>query len=197
MWAGSEWTVAGAASVTERRSRVRFRIGGLLAAAAALLIVASVALRPTRASKPVWKQITFDTGWTSEPAISGDGKLIVYSSDRNGKGDQDIYAQPLQGGQATRLTFHEARDCRPDISPDGSHVAFHSYRDGGAIYIVAAGGGKETRLASGDYPRFSPDGSRVAFDNDLPDGTFSIFTISAAGGSIRRVTHRSKFRILL
>lgn len=175
-------------SSAARRSLVWFWMGGFLVAAAALLVMPAVVLRPIRPARPVWKQITFDTGWTSEPAISRDGKWIVYSSDRTRRGDGDIYAQRLAGGEVTRLTYHEARDCRPDISPDGSRVAFHSYRDGGGIYTIPTSGGKETWLAGGDYPRFSPDGTRVAFDNELPDGTFAIFTVSVTGGPVRRVT---------
>ncbi|MCC6363462.1 MAG: PD40 domain-containing protein [Bryobacterales bacterium] len=173
----------------QRRRRIWLWAGGWITAVFALLLAAQLRPGTREAVRPVWRQVTFDTGSTTEPAISREGKVLVYSSDRAGRGDEDIYVQQLEGGRpARRLTDDRARDCRPDISPDGTRVVFHSYRDGGVIYSIAASGGKEMRLAAGDYPRFSHDGSRIAFDNELPDGSFAIYTVAASGGGVTRVT---------
>ncbi len=59
-------------------------------------------------------------------------------------------------------------DYHPAWSPDGSKIAFTSFRDGSpAIYIMNADGSNQTRL-TGDLrlawePDWSPDGSKIAF----------------------------------
>src|SRR5207237_17038 len=64
-------------------------------------------------------QLTRDSGMTSEPVISRDGKLLSYTSDRAGEGNTDIWMQLIAGGEPRRLTDDPADDHEPDISPDG------------------------------------------------------------------------------
>ena len=142
-------------------------------AAAALLGAVSLAWWLTRSSEPPtqykYTQITFDTGHTPEPALSPDGKLLAYASDRVGF-QSDIYVQALSGGKSIPLTNHEAEDYRPSFSPDGSHIVFVSDRDGGGIFVVPALGGNPRRVADkGDRPRYSPDGEWISYSQEEPD----------------------------
>lgn len=123
----------GAAPQQQRRSR-RW---ALAAAAAALLGVAGAAvwwrLRP--APSPVeWRlrPLTADSGLTTTPALSPDGKLAVYASDRGSNGTNlDLWLQPLaQGSQPIRLTQNPADDMDPSFSPDGGQIAFYSRPSG-------------------------------------------------------------------
>ena len=93
------------------------------------------------------RQITRDVGLTGEPAISKDGKMIAYASDRAGEGNADIWVQQVAGGEPIQLSSHEADDKQPHFSPDGSQVVFRSDRDGGGIYVVPALGGSPRLLA--------------------------------------------------
>jgi len=109
-------------------------------------------------------QLTRDSGMTSEPVISRDGKLLSYTSDRAGQGNTDIWMQLIAGGEPRRLTDDPADDHEPDISPDGSTVIFRSERDPPGIYAVPALGGKARLIIrEGHVPRYSPDGSRIAY----------------------------------
>lgn len=55
-------------------------------------------------------------------------------------------------------------ETQPDISFDGTQIAFRSEQDGGGIYITPTLGGEPRLLASGGfYPSFSPNGKEVLF----------------------------------
>jgi len=117
----------------------------------------------TRSETPILR-LTSDSGLTTDAALSSDGKLVAYSSDRGLNGQQDLYVKQVAGGQPIRLTTDGAGNQRPDFSPDGSKIVFRSDRDGGGIYEIGALGGDARLIVRGGYdPKFSPDGSHVAY----------------------------------
>ncbi|MBV8808806.1 MAG: PD40 domain-containing protein [Acidobacteriaceae bacterium] len=166
----------------EHRRRTRWYV--FAGCVAALLVVAVVLFGTRRPSAPagVPVQITFDTGWTAQPAVSRDGSGLVYSSDRGPHGNADIWIQ--QAGKAPRqLTYDPAHDITPDISPDGKRVVFRSWRKEEGVWSISAEGGNAKLLAKGGYaPRFSPDGKWIAFSGMATDEAGHIFTVPADGG---------------
>lgn len=80
----------------------------------------------------------------------------------------------------------------PSWSPDGSLIAYTSFRHGlGEIYVVRADGRGERRLtrhaAHDDHAAWSPDGRRIAFVSSR-NGNPELYVMNADGSGQRRVT---------
>jgi eukaryotic-like serine/threonine-protein kinase len=195
-----EALAAGSSAIREEApGRLSARRWWWLAATAACLAVSFTVgwrLHAPPAAQPPWKltQITTDAGLSSDAALSPDGKLVAYSSDRSVDSERDLYIKQVAGGQPIRLTSDGAGNTTPNFSPDGSKIVFRSNRDGGGIYEIPAFGGEVRLLArDGLNPKFSPDGSQVAYwvgaetvAATVP-GSGTVWVVPAAGGPPQRV----------
>jgi Tol biopolymer transport system component len=140
-------------------------------------------------------QITFDSGVTSQPDISPDGKLLVYASDRDGQKNLDLYVQQLPNGSPLRITQTAEDETEPAFSPDGTSIAFASSKAGGGIYLMPALGGEPRLLVRGGHsPKFSPDGAWISYWSGavtsgdwLMEGGGQAFVIPTAGGTAARI----------
>jgi hypothetical protein len=74
------------------------------------------------------KNLTNDRFYDSNPQISPDGKLVVYT--RRISGHDKIYVLPLDNpGKKTQLTFGTYDDLTPIFSPDGTRIYYSSTED--------------------------------------------------------------------
>ncbi|MCX6630803.1 MAG: protein kinase, partial [Candidatus Solibacter sp.] len=168
-----------------------------LAACAALLAAGATWLwfRPAESAviATALRRVTNPGGLSDYPALSRDGNLLAFASDRSEAGNLDIWVQQIGGRDPIRLTADEADDSEPAISADGARVAFRSERSGGGIYVVSSLGGDAVLLAPrGRGPRFSPDGRWIAYwegreSADLLPGTARVFVIESGGGESRQI----------
>ena len=174
------------------RSWTRYGLGAGIVAAA---ILAGLWLSPSRRSpqppEPVVVMLTSDLGLSAWPALSRDGSMVAYASDRGEEGNLDIWVQQIGGGQPIRLTRMPSDESDPDFAPDGTKIAFRSEWEGGGIYTVPTLGGEPQLIAPGGRnPRFSPDGRWIAYwagiegSGFLP-GDATAMLMPAGGGSSR------------
>ena len=115
--------------------------------------------------------ITNNPAEDTNPAVSPDGKKILFSSDRDGT--FHIYVMNIDGSGLARLTDGPAGDFSPRWSPDGKRIAFSRT---GAIYVMDSDGSNiqkvtEPKLeataplceAGAFLGGWSPDGERLTF----------------------------------
>ena len=139
--------------------------------------------------------------WVRYPTISPNGETIAFTY----KGD--IYTVPAVGGQANRLTFHEAHDYHGVFSHDGQQIAFASNRFGNFdIFVMDARGGEAKRLTfhssdeipytftqthNGNNPLVVFSGQRMdsAAHRQYPTNRLpELYSVPVAGGRVNQVS---------
>ena len=173
----------------------------LAAALAAAVAIGSVATAVVRQAPP--RVITSEryltySGTDFSPAVSPDGKLIAFSSNRDGT--LRIWLKQVAGGSEVALT--PGTDDFPRFSPDGSSVLYVHAEPGrpNALWRVPVVGGEARRVidnaASGDW---SHDGKRIAFTRAVVgerDGAASLLFVANADGTGAREIARTEATLL-
>jgi DNA-binding winged helix-turn-helix (wHTH) protein/dipeptidyl aminopeptidase/acylaminoacyl peptidase len=169
---------------------------GVAAIVAGLCALAVWTMRSKGHPEGQISQITFNAGLTIDPAVSPDGKLLAYASDRPDGRNLNIWVQQLTpGGSAVQLSHEDADTRQPSFSPDGTQIIFHCAKDGGGICTIPAIGGPIVRLAPrGTAPHISPDGKWISFQVGTNLGSIitgsgvgQSFVMPAGGGSAREI----------
>jgi Tol biopolymer transport system component len=106
----------------------------------------------------------------------------------------EIYTMNFNGSSLAALT-DTGRNSGPAWSPDGTKIAFESYRDGNwEIYLMNADGSGLTRLTNNSSydlnPSWSPGGDKIIFDSER-DGDGEIYVMNADGSSVTQLTNNT------
>jgi eukaryotic-like serine/threonine-protein kinase len=172
------------ASVAAPPRRWMPTIAAALAAATLTAVVMWWRALPAAPASELWQivRVTGDAGLSLSPAISREGKLVTYVSDRAGSETMDLWVQQIEGGDPVQLTRGLGACRDPDFAPDGSRIVVQCGAEPGVIFIVPTLGGLPKRIAEGFWPRFSPDGSQISYVTVDERGSASSIWIVPAGG---------------
>jgi eukaryotic-like serine/threonine-protein kinase len=146
---GSATVVASEQGRNERRVPLLW-----IALAVALVGVAITAVLVMRHPAEVsnssqWVQLTNFTGATSEPALSYDGRMLVFLRDSGGIGSSgQFYLKLLPDGEPVQLTHDNSAKLGAAFSPDGSRIAYGTVGEGFDTWTVPVLGGQPQRLLS-------------------------------------------------
>ena len=150
-------------------------------------------------------QLTFGPGINRHAVWSPDGSNIAFISSRNDPGDPitcdpfcnwDIYIMNANGTNLQQVTNHPAGDQYPVWSPDGTQLAFESFRGGNKeIYVMNIDGSEISNLTNNSaddfHPDWSPDGSQITFMSERNScaGCSEIYVMQADGSQQQRLTN--------
>lgn len=115
------------------------------------------------------KRLTSTAAVEKDPHFSPDGKLIAFTSNRFGS--NAVYVVSVEGGDATRLTWHPNGSQVRGWTNDGKHVLYASNRDAAPsrfdrLWTVPVEGGPSKMLTSqwSTSGSFSKDGKLMVID---------------------------------
>ena len=168
------------------------------------------------------QRLTSSAGYDAEATISPDGKMIVWTSDKDG--DLDIYTMNIDGTNVRRLTDDVGYDGGAFFSPDSTRIVYRAahpsdpaevakYQDLLAqrlvepgqleIFVINADGSHKQQVtsngASNFSPYFHPDGRRIIFSSNLEtrgEGgrpSFHLYLVRDDGTGVERLTTEGHF----
>lgn len=137
------------------------------------------------------RQLTFDQGMNVFPLIAGNGRYIVFASDR--AGDFEIWRMDNDGGNPVALTDTPQEEGYPGVTPDGNWIVYQRIDEQNlsTIWKVNIDGGTPIQLTKTESgrPTVSPDGKYIAceYGNSGTDGAARLAIIPITGGEPLKV----------
>ena len=130
----------------------------------------------------------FNNGTTFSP----DGTMFlnaVYVE----SGKTDLFEMNIETREVNVIAQHDQWEWLPCYSPDGTMIAFNSYRTGNSdIYLYDRASEELRQLTSTDmyeaHAQFSPDSKRIVFHRQVGEVDFNIYVLDLASNEETQLT---------
>lgn len=137
------------------------------------------------------------TALDAGPKFSPNGRMIAFTRINHGHlPSSEIFVMSPTGSKLKRLTDTPLGNSDPTWSPDGSQIAFVSYRSGNVpnIFIMRADGTHVRQITHDNSSKsqlaWSPKGDRIAFAREiLNHGLADIWTVKTNGSHLVDLTN--------
>ncbi len=131
------------------------------------------------------KQLTSLDG--GGPSFTPDGRIVFHSTSNT----SEICIANQDGSNRINLTNNDVEDWHPEVSSDGSQIAFMSNRDGNhEIYVMNIDGSNPKRLTHNEVrdstPTWSPDGTQLLFVLTVTDDERHIYKMNKDGTGLSK-----------
>lgn len=133
------------------------------------------------------RQLSINTSQSFDPAVSPDGRSIVWSS--KSKGNANLWRMDIDGGNPKQITTGVG-EYFPDYSPDGKWVLYTAYNPVAgfwSVWKVAVDGGTPVQVTKREsaLPSVSPDGKLFACNyEDVAGAGYKIAVNSFEDGQV-------------
>ena len=135
------------------------------------------------------KRLTSTKEDDSHPTWSADGRKIAFA-----RSPGDLFVMDADGSDAHRISNPTVEEVGPAWSPDGKWIAYARRTPGSPIqelWLIRPDGSDPRAVTKHDAvattPAWSPDSAQIAFSSNKDGELFEVFTVSAEGGSLRKV----------
>jgi eukaryotic-like serine/threonine-protein kinase len=137
------------------------------------------------------QRLTSDAYLDENPAVSPDGRYVVFISNRATGGNvPNLWRMDIDGTNLKQLT--NVFDVDPDISPDGHWVIYNSWTpsEGSALWKVPINGGDRVRVTDyhTEHQSYSPDGQWIGFISNVNGQRNAIIPSSGGVKPIKEFT---------
>ncbi|HZP58449.1 MAG TPA: DPP IV N-terminal domain-containing protein [Dehalococcoidia bacterium] len=143
-------------------------------------------------------QLTHGARFDGSPAWSPDRRRIIFSSDRDGQAQTDLYVMRADGSDAHRITdTPNAGEYSAKFSHDGRRIAYtRQSEDGWTLWVMQADGSSPQRVAGPyefvEFPAWTHDDGALYYSaieqpadpSQVPDRAH-IFSVDLASGDVR------------
>lgn len=118
-------------------------------------------------------------------------KQVVFVSDRDG-GDFDLYISNLDGSNLIQLTSNGVDDLYPNVSPDGSQIAFTSEVNGlWQVFIINTDGSDLRQITDSNtlnaYSAWSHDSQYLFYESRVGE-IWEVYRVGVDGSNPQRLT---------
>src|SRR5579863_6919113 len=161
----------------------------IYAAVAGVLVLAAAITaflyyhRPGRAPAPSseWQQLTFFTDSAVYPALSPDGRMLVFIRGSDSFfGPGQIYVKFLPDGQPVQLTHDSTEKLSPAFSPDGTNIAYSTFDPWSVWELPVLGGDPHILLPNASSLTWIEGGKRLLF-SEIKEGLHMVLVTTDEG----------------
>ncbi len=135
-----------------------------------------------------WEQLTFFTDSAVYPALSADGRMLVFiRGDSSFIAHGDIYVKLLPGGEPVQLTHDSKPKLAPSFSPDNSRIAYGVSDPWNTWEVPVLGGEPHMLLPNASSLTWIEEGKRLLF-SEIKEGLhMAVVTTDESRGNSRDV----------